>query len=96
MSWHARAQLQFVCRSKGRVLAVMVAVDELLLMALETVEPVADGLESGAKAVFEHHAHRVIGRAADLPTAIVLAERFARQWQRGKPLARCTCSGVLP
>ncbi len=82
-------------RERGRrVLGLMVALDTLVVTAVETTIPkkaVRQNPEATVAHVFEEHGHKVVGQFESLPLAMIAAEKFADAWETGLPIAQCPC-----
>ena len=60
--------------------AVMVYPDTGIVLALETrLQPSGDAL-TDTVAVFENHAHKIIGQERDLKDAMAAAEKWLAEW----------------
>jgi hypothetical protein len=83
LPWGTRSQLTLQAIRAERVLLVMVDVETLSVLAVETVRPKRGGdTAEQVERVFSEHAHKLVGQGDSLPDAIAKAEAFAAGWVR--------------
>ncbi len=94
MAWVIVSQLMTNRERGRRVLGLMVALDTLLVTAVETTKPNKRKVETPTQItehVFNEHGHKVVGQFESLPLAMVAAEKFADAWEAGQAIAECPC-----
>lgn len=92
LNWIEVIQLGATVRTKFRELrlGVLEAEGQWGVLALET------SLASRTpEDVFGDHAHKIVGKADSRGNAMALAEKYAKEWLRGKRLEeRCLCEEI--
>ncbi len=93
MVWIIVSQLMTNRERGRRVLGLMVALDTLLVTAVETTKPrrKVETPTAITEHVFNEHGHKVVGQFESLPLAMIAAEKFADAWEAGLPIAQCPC-----
>lgn len=98
MTWIIVSQLMTNRERGRRVLGLMVALDTLLVTAVETTKPrkaIRDSPAATTAHVFNEHGHKVLGTFASLPLAMIAAETFADAWAAGEAkIAECECEDM--
>lgn len=96
-TWLAVSLLSLTAqRPGGLVLAVMVSVDDFVVVAFETSAPSPGSTNAeAAAAIFGSHAHKVIGQGVSLAGGVAIAERYAAAWLvSDEAAALCGCGEI--
>lgn len=96
--WEASAWLTLTATKRGRGLGVMVDTASLVVMAFETSAnaPADSDAAQMIGAVFDQHAHQVIGQACSLQHGLELGEQYMARWLAGDtlPAPACECDEI--
>ncbi len=93
--WRSVSILTLTCeRSSGLALLVSVEPESHIVVAVEAEVPRGSALH-GVNAIFDNHAHKVVGQGATLSDAIEMAECYAAAWLRSdEAAAACMCDEI--
>lgn len=88
--WETFTQLALTAHRAGRTLGVLVQVDALTVMAVESASSTENTAEA-VEASLASHGHRFVGGFASLQEAMTAAETFVGQWAAGLAIEKCSC-----
>jgi hypothetical protein len=99
LNWTTQAQFigTYDFKPTGRRLGLVIAADVIgdtfQLVALET-----SAAATKVEDVFEDHAHKVVDRFDDIPSAFKAAEKYCKEWVKAQKekaaLQKCECEEI--